>query len=86
LDSVDPEFLYLYGRAALLTGKTEEAGRAFEAAITSTDLKANSRNSIIRKEATLGLAAVSLRTGLDRPRALTHLDEMIQKPSTINSP
>lgn len=86
LDSTDPEFLYLYGRAALLTGKTEEAGRAFEAAITSTDLKSGSRNSIIRKEATLGLAAASLRTGQDRPRALTHLDEMIQKPAPINSP
>ncbi len=86
LDSVDPEFLYLYGRASLLTGNAEEAGKAFEAAITTTDLKSGLRNSIVRKEATLGLAAVSLKTGLDRSRAVTHLDEMIQKPAINNSP
>ncbi|HUE81972.1 MAG TPA: PP2C family serine/threonine-protein phosphatase [Pyrinomonadaceae bacterium] len=86
LDSVDPEFLYLYGRASLLTGNAEEAGKAFEAAITTTDLKSGLRNSIVRKEATLGLAAVSLKTGLDSSRAVTHLDEMIQKPALNNSP
>src|SRR6267378_4155216 len=30
IDATDPEFLYLYGRASLLTGNTEEAARAFE--------------------------------------------------------
>lgn len=86
LESIDPEFLYLYGRASLLAGKSEEAGRAFEAAITTTDLKPGSHNSVVRKEATLGLAAVSLKTGRDRWRALTHLEELTQMPSNTNSP
>ena len=34
LDSPNAEFLYLYGRANLLSGNTDEAGKAFDAAIS----------------------------------------------------
>ena len=37
IDSPNPEFLYLYGRANLLTGNTDEASKAFEAAIAKAD-------------------------------------------------
>ncbi len=43
LDSPNPEFLYLYGRASLLTGNPEEAMRAFEAAITKASLRSSIR-------------------------------------------
>ena len=39
LDSPNAEFLYLYGRANLLTGNTDEASKAFDAAISKADAK-----------------------------------------------
>ena len=43
LDSRDPEFLYLYGRALMLTGNHKDAGDAFNLAITNlpTEQKAS---------------------------------------------
>ena len=37
LDSPHTDFLYLYGRANLLSGNTDEAGKAFDAAIAKAD-------------------------------------------------
>jgi len=85
LESASPEFLYLYGRASLLSGNVEEAGKAFEAAIARADLNP-SVNSTIKKEATLGLAALTLKTYKDREQALKHYDDMLAKPTTPNSP
>lgn len=86
LESTDPGFLYLYGRASLLAGNSEEAARAFEQAIVKSDANPSPANSTIRKEATLALAALAIRFEKEKPRALTHLDEMLPKPSPGNSP
>ena len=82
LDSTDAEFLYLYGRALLLVGNTEEAARAFEAAISRVNLVSPQENATLRKEATLGLAAVALKSDNEKPAAQAHLDEIILKPSS----
>lgn len=86
LDSSNPEFLYLYGRANLLTGHPEEAAKAFEAAIAKADLKATPAAATARKEAALGLAAVSLKTQKEREKALTHYDELTKPPASTNAP
>ena len=86
LDSSKPDFLYLYGRASLLSGNVEEAARAFEAAIAKADLDSSGSSATIRKEATLGLAALALRSEKERENALKRYDEMVAKPAPTNSP
>jgi protein phosphatase len=86
LDSGEPEFLYLYGRASLLTGNTDEAAKAFEAVIARANTSPSPENVTLRKEATLGLAAAALKAEKERPAAQTHFDEIIQKPSATLSP
>jgi serine/threonine protein phosphatase PrpC len=86
LDSTKPEFLYLYGRASLLTGNNDEAVKAFEAAIAKVNTNPSAENITLRKEATLGLAAAALKSDKDKPAAQTHFDEIIQKPSATVSP
>lgn len=86
LDSSDPEFLYLYGRALLLSENNDEAARALEQAIVKSNANPTPRNSTIRNEATLALAALALKFNKDKPRALTHLEEMLSKPAPGNSP
>jgi len=86
LDSPNPEFLYLYGRANLLTGNPDEASRAFEAAITKSALNPSASNETIRKEAALGLAAASLKTQKEREKALQHYDEVFKPPAAPGSP
>ncbi len=79
LQSSDPSFLYLYGRASLLTGNYEEAARAFEAAIAKADLNPSQSNTTLRTEATLGLAAVAMKSTTAVPAASRSLDETLQK-------
>ena len=86
LDSSEPEFLYLYGRASLLAGNADEAAKAFEAVIAKANTNPAPENVTLRKEATLGLAAVALKSEKDKPAAQTHFDEIIQKPSAPVSP
>ena len=86
LESLDPEFLYLYGRASLLVGNSEEAARALEQAIVKSDINPSPANSTIRKEATLALAALAIKFDKEKPRALTHLEEMLPRPVPGNSP
>ncbi len=86
LESLDPEFLYLYGRASLLAGNSEEAARALEQAIVKSDINPSPANSTIRKEATLALAALAIKFDKEKPRALTHLEEMLPRPVPGNSP
>jgi serine/threonine protein phosphatase PrpC len=85
LDSPDPEFLYLYGRANLLTGNTDEAAKAFEAALAKVDLNPAAGSETVKKEATLGLAAVSLKTPKQRLKALRRYDELT-KPTNPSAP
>jgi PPM family protein phosphatase len=86
LDSAEPEFLYLYGRASLLAGNADEAAKAFEAVIAKANTNPAPENMTLRKEATLGLAAAALKSDKDKPAAQTHFDEIIQKPSANVSP
>jgi tetratricopeptide (TPR) repeat protein len=88
LDSPNAEFLYLYGRANLLTGNTDEAGKAFDAAISKSDLNPSSANATIKKEAILGLAVISVRTQTqkDRWKVLNHYEELTRPPANSNAP
>jgi len=84
LDSPNPSFLYLYGRASLLTGNADEAMRAFEAAITKAASDPSAET--VKKEAALGMAAASLKTQKDREKALSHFDEAFKAPTSPTSP
>ncbi|HEY6660766.1 MAG TPA: hypothetical protein VI031_06480, partial [Pyrinomonadaceae bacterium] len=86
LDSPNAEFLYLYGRANLLTGNTDEAGKAFDAAISKANLNPTPANATIKKEATLGLAMISVRTQKDRWKVLNHYEELTKPPANSNAP
>lgn len=86
LESLDPEFLYLFGRASLLAGNSEEAARALEQAIVKSDINPSPAHSTIRKEATLALAALAIKFDKEKPRALTHLEEMLPRPVPGSSP
>jgi serine/threonine protein phosphatase PrpC len=88
LDSPNAEFLYLYGRANLLTGNTDEAGKAFDAAISKSDLNPSPANATIKKEAILGLAVISVRTQTqkDRWKVLNHYEELTRPPANSNAP
>src|ERR1044071_9251765 len=70
LDSPNAEFLYLYGRANLLTGNTDDASKAFDAAISRADANPSPANATIKKEAVLGLAAITVKTQRDRWKVL----------------
>ncbi|HEV2837070.1 MAG TPA: protein phosphatase 2C domain-containing protein, partial [Pyrinomonadaceae bacterium] len=86
LDSPNPEFLYLYGRANLLSGNTDEASKAFDAAISKADATPSPANATIKKEAILGLAAISVRTQRDRWKVLNHYEELTKPPASANTP
>ena len=85
LDSPHTDFLYLYGRANLLSGNTDEAGKAFDAAIAKADANPSPANATIKREAVLGLAAVSVRTQRDRWKVLNHYEELTKPPANSNS-
>ena len=87
LDSPDAEFLYLYGRANLLSGNTDEAGKAFDAAIAKSDANpASPASATIKRDAVLGLAAISVRTQRDRWKVLNHYEELTKPPASTNTP
>jgi len=86
LDSPNAEFLYLYGRANLLTGNTEEATKAFDAAISKADATPSAANATIKKEAILGLAALSFRTNRDRWKTLNQYEELTKPPANSTAP
>ena len=86
LDSPNAEFLYLYGRANLLTGNTDEATKAFDATISKSDLNPSPANATIKKEAILGLSMISVRTQKDRWKVLNHYEELTKTPTNSNAP
>lgn len=85
LDSKDPEFLYLYGRALMLTGAHKDAGDAFNLAIAN--LRAEHKGSLpLNAEIKLAQAAAALKqTSATSPpaaasaqqQAATILDELL---------
>jgi protein phosphatase len=60
-DSTDPEFLYLYGRALLLSNRHEEAGRAFKLAIEK--IKDRPSRDSLKVETKIAAAVAALRSG-----------------------
>ena len=88
LDSPNPEFLYLYGRANLLTGNIDEAGKAFDAAIAKADSNPSPANATIKKESVFGLSLISVRTQTQRDRwkVLNHYEQMTKPPANSNAP
>jgi serine/threonine protein phosphatase PrpC/cytochrome c-type biogenesis protein CcmH/NrfG len=60
MDSKDPEFLYLYGRALMLTGKHREAMQAFELALNYVRTE-NKANLPLDAEVKLADAAAALK-------------------------
>jgi len=86
LDSPHTDFLYLYGRANLLSGNTDEASKAFDAAIAKADANPSPANATIKRESVLGLAAVSVRTQKDRWKVLNHYEELTKPPASSATP
>ena len=81
LQGFDPDFIYLYGRASLLTGNNEEAARAFQALIAKIDASPSPSTVTLRNEAIFGLATAALKLEAVRPVAGTRLDETISARS-----
>ena len=86
LDSPNAEFLYLYGRANLLTGNTDEASKAFDAAISKASTNPSPANATIKKEAILGLSMITVKTQKDRWKVLNHYEELTKTPTNSNAP
>lgn len=63
LNSDDPEFLYLYGRAMLLTDRQKEAAAAFDRAIQKAGENMTPRNGELKIDARLAAIAAQLRSG-----------------------
>jgi hypothetical protein len=63
LSSDDPEFIYLYGRALLLTDKQTEAVEAFDLAIRKSGENTTARNGEVMIDAMLAKIAALTRSG-----------------------
>jgi protein phosphatase len=92
LDSTDPEFLYLYGRALMLMGDNQSAMPVFERAIALLNENTSSPlHEKLRVEARVAVQAVALRLRRLQPdaeqRAIRAFDELVNKGATpIESP
>jgi tetratricopeptide (TPR) repeat protein len=78
LDSTDAQFLYLYGRALMLSGKPAEAAEAFKRAIEK--IKERPSRDPLKVEAKLSSAVAALKTGnwATAQKAAKELDEVIE--------
>jgi protein phosphatase len=89
LESKDPEFLYLYGRALMLAGNNREAMQAFDLALAN--LRAESKGKLpLDAEVKLATAAAGLKSKSKAPsqeatmaeqRAVRTLDELLELKS-----
>jgi serine/threonine protein phosphatase PrpC len=81
MESTDPEFLYLYGRALLLTGKSEEADDAFAQAAAKEQERHPAERTSLSLDARIGRAAAALKTvKQDRiNNAINSLNEAAEK-------
>jgi hypothetical protein len=80
-DSTDPEFLYLYGRALLLTGDQEGAIGAFEQATQKLEASNPGGRTPLQVDARLARAAAALKTErlqVMQP-AIISLNEVMEK-------
>jgi hypothetical protein len=78
LESVDPQFLYLYGRALMLTGKPVEASAAFKSAIEK--IRERPARDPLKVETKLSSAVAALKSGNwgAAQAAAKELDEVIE--------
>ncbi|HKQ51305.1 MAG TPA: hypothetical protein VJT74_02980, partial [Pyrinomonadaceae bacterium] len=83
LDSTDPEFLYLYGRALMLMGDNMGAMPAFERAISSLKENASPLHDKLRVDSRIAAMAVALRLRRLQPgaeqKAIAAFDELMQR-------
>jgi serine/threonine protein phosphatase PrpC len=90
LTSEDPEFLYLYGRAMLLTDRQKEAVEAFNLAIQRAGENTTASNGELKIDARLAKVAAQARVGDSAAAVLAakELDEVIrpQQSSPRQSP
>lgn len=63
LNSNDPEFLYLYGRALFLSDKPRDAAEAFNLAINKINENMTPRNGELKIDASMAKVAAHLRAG-----------------------
>jgi hypothetical protein len=63
LNSEDPEFLYLYGRALLLSDRQTEAAAAFDRAIQKINENMTPANGELKIDARVAKVAAQLRAG-----------------------
>lgn len=77
MSSNDPEFLYLYGRAMLLSGKYNEASAALKR--VAEILKDRSPRDQLKIETKIAAAVAAMKSGnpVERDNAATALDEVI---------
>ena len=82
LDSPDPEFLYLYGRALLLSDRQPEAAAAFERAIQRINENMTPANGELKIDARLAKVAAHLRAHDDAAarEAADALSEIVRPP------
>jgi protein phosphatase len=82
LNSDDPEFLYFYGRALLLTDRQQDAAAAFARAIERAGENMTPRNGEIKIDARLAKIAAHLRAGDEQAAraAADELGEVIRRP------
>lgn len=66
LNSDDPEFLYFYGRALLLTDRQQDAAAALDRAIQKVNENMTPRNGELKIDARLAKVAAHLRAGDDQ--------------------
>jgi PPM family protein phosphatase len=79
--TADPEQLYLYGRALLLSGRQQDAVRVFEQAIAQLNARAAATHDPLRVETRIATAAAALKSkdaaAIDK--AARDLDEVIEQ-------
>jgi serine/threonine protein phosphatase PrpC len=88
LDSTDPEFLYLYGRALMLMGDNINAMLAFERAIANVKPDTSPVQDRLRVDSRIAMMAVALRLRRLQPgaeeKAIAAFDELINRaPSQL---
>jgi protein phosphatase len=91
LDSTDPEFLYLYGRALLLSDRQPEAAAAFDRAIQRINENMTSANGELKIDASLARVAAHLRAreyvaARDAADALSEIIRPAQPPAAVAEP
>ena len=89
LESNDPEFLYLYGRALLLSDRQPEAAAAFDRAIQKINENMTPANGELKIDARLAKVAAHLRAkdeaaARNAADALSEIVRAQQAPAAAN--